>query len=891
MSTPEQSLTPGAGTPATGPIRQTRSTPTTGSTPMLRPRRAPGGRRYARTVNALFVVAMMLVAVWAAWPIYRDGSYLIMAAGAITAGLALAWLGTRRGWSWFTVLLAGLGTYLLLGVPLAVPTAVTSVPVTFPNVLGGLLDLVTATVFSWKELITIQLPVGSYETLLVPAFLVFLGGTTLALSLAWRGGRLHVLAVPVIFAVQLFGLVFGSSAVSVPFIVLGFSVPAPRESLLGLAALLLGFGFLSWRTHRARSDALDLAACTTGVRRTPGGLGGRMRRAALAGGVLVLATGITLGGLSAVTAAPSREVLRSSIDPAVELREYVSPLSQYRSFFDAEQYDEDMLTVTGNGVDDGVEFRVRLAVLSYYDGEAFRVVNPVTGESDQNTAFARVPHTRASTVDSVTTTFDIAGYSGVWMPGVGPLSDIRFAGDRAAELSEGFFYNAGTVSGIQLNTLENGDRYTITSTQHPELTDLAGLAGPRGHAVDERTIPQSLGDWVDAQAVTRDGAGLAELVLRLRERGYLSHALTAPEPDSWTADLGGYQFSPSLSGHSVARIDALFTALLDKQNSTTATENSQLVAAVGDDEQFAVAIALLARHLGYASRVVVGFDLGAAGAVDSGAPGGCLQGVCAGRNLAAWVEVADAPGNWVTVDATPQFHNPLAPIDDTTRDPQYNTEVLAEGATEQRAPEANPASGDDQPEQTPVTGPDLAWLVAALKIGGISLVALFAVSTPFLVILGAKLKRRRDRARAVDVPARFAGGWDEYIDAAVDRGLADQGSMTRVEVASHYESAGGAQLATLADRAVFGPTAPQAAESDAFWALVTAERAALAASGTRRQRLRAAVSLRSFARLADARRLFTLRRRISRYDVTTVRQNRRDISRLGERPPTSSRKS
>lgn len=885
--------------------------PVTGAVPTVRPRRprrAPSHSRRTRVINTAFVLAMMLVAVWAAWPIYQDVSYLIMAAGAILAGLALAWLGARRRWSWFTVLMAVLGGYLLLGVPLAVPSALTSVP----NVLGGLLDLVTATVFSWKELVTIALPVGSYQTLLAPAFLLFLGGTTVALSLAWRGGRLFALAVPLIFAVQLFGLVFGSSAVSIPLTVFGpplfaLSVPAPRESLIGLAALLLAFGFLAWRTHLARSEALDLAVRTTGVRRTPGGLGGRVRRGVLAGGVLLLAIGVSLGGLSATWATPAREVLRGSIDPAVDLREYISPLSQYRSYFSAELYDQELFTVTGDATtvddgaaEDGSASRVRLAVLSYYDGEVFRVVNPAAGESDQVTAFARVPHSRASTAERVTTRFDIAGYTGVWMPGAGALSSIRFAGDRAAELSDGFFYNAGTASGIQLNTLENGDRYTMVTEPQTDATTMAGLTSPAGAALDEALIPASLGAWVDAQAVTNDGAGLAELVTRLRERGYLSHALTAPPldspvGDSWTADLADYQFSPSLSGHSVARIDALFTALLEKQNSTTATENSQLVAAIGDDEQFAVATALLARQLGFESRVVLGFTLGsatAAGAADAvGAPGACLQGVCSGQNLAAWVEVAGSDENWVTVDATPQFQNPLSPIDDTTRDPQYNTEVIAESATEQRAPEANPTSGEDQQEQEQATGPDLTWLFAALKIGGISLATLLAISTPFLVILGAKLKRRRDRARAADVSARFAGGWDEYIDAAVDRGLADQGSMTRVEIAAHYESVGGTVLANLADRAVFGPVPPETSDSDAFWALVTAERAGLAASGTRRDRWRAALSLRSFSRLADADRLFTFRRRISRYITTTVRPNRRDTRRLGERPPTSDRES
>jgi hypothetical protein len=592
-------------------------------------------------------------------------------------------------------------------------------------------------------------------------------------------------------------------------------------------------------------------------------------------------------------------VLRSSIDPAIELREYVSPLSQYRSFFSAERYDQELFTVSSSG--DGAASRVRLAVLSHYDGEVFRVVNPRSGTSDQDTAFARVPHSRGSASGSRSTAFAISGYQGVWMPGADALTSIRFAGERAAKLSDGFFYNAGTASGIQLSALETGDRYTIASPREADATDLAGLVRPAAsQLIDESLIPASLADWVTAQEVSSDGAGLAELVTRLRERGYLSHALTAPATDSWTADLGEYQFPPSLSGHSVARIDALFNALLEKQDNTTSTENSQLVAAVGDDEQFAVATALLAQHLGFESRVVMGFSLATAGAA-SASPGDCVDGVCSGQNLAAWVEVAGADDSWITVDATPQFQNPLSPIDDATRDPQYNTEVLPEGATEQRAPEANPTSGEDQQEEEPVTGRNLAWLFAALKIGGISLAALLVVSTPFLVILGAKFKRRRDRARAPDVSVRFAGGWDEYVDAAVDRGLADQGSMTRVEIARHYQSAGGGVLAALADRAVFGEVPPGTSDSDAFWELVAAERAGLAASGTRRDRWRAALSLRSFSRLADAGRSLSFRHGSFRHsnfqhgtvrlDVNTLRPNRRDISRMGKRPRTSGRKS
>jgi hypothetical protein len=118
--------------------------------------------------NALFVFGMVAVGLWAAWPIYQSGYFFITAVGAVVVGTVIAWVGMRRNWSWFTLVLAAVGAYLLLGVPLAVPAGLTSVPA----FAGGFVKLLTATVFSWKELVTISIPVGSYQTMLVPLLIL-----------------------------------------------------------------------------------------------------------------------------------------------------------------------------------------------------------------------------------------------------------------------------------------------------------------------------------------------------------------------------------------------------------------------------------------------------------------------------------------------------------------------------------------------------------------------------------------------------------------------------------------------------------------------------------------------------------------------------------------------
>jgi hypothetical protein len=133
---------------------------------------------------------------------------------------------------------------------------------------------------------------------------------------------------------------------------------------------------------------------------------------------------------------------------------------------------------------------------------------------------------------------------------------------------------------------------------------------------------------------------------------------------------------------------------------------------------------------------------------------------------------------------------------------------------------------------------------------GIGLLIALVIATPFLTVLIAKAKRRRDRRRAPEPATRIAGGWDEYLDAAVDHGLPAPEILTRTELAATFRTTrgsvdgSGVLLADLADAAVFGPVPPN-----------DVERALLAGATTRRARVRAALSLRSFRRyLGESRR-------------------------------------
>lgn len=822
------------------------------------PRRRPLGERLRGVPLASggYVLAMAVLAAAAAWPIYQTPYFFVTAVGAAVLGVALAGVSLLRGWSWLTTLLVAVGAFLLFGVPLAVPSGLGSVP----ELLRGLGELLGRTVFGWKELVTIALPVGSYQALLVPFFAVMLGTIVLALSFVWRSTRLDVLAVPVMLAAIAFGILFGSSLMSPAWSIGGLTLPAPRETVIGALGFLFSLGFLARRAGRARAAAQARGTAQTrgaepaATARSRAGSARRASRIALTAAVLVTAVAVAVPVAAVPLRVDQREVLRTSIEPELALREFVSPLSAYRGFLSDERFDTELLRVAASGEPTD---RLRLAVMSYYDGEVYRVVDPARGVAERSTAFARTPGAVMGAAAESTLDVTVGEYSDVWMPLAGQLARVDFHGNRKQALTDGFFYNEQTEAGVQLNQLRPGDGYTVraSAAADAEPGALAAAQKPRGRAgfVDDSMLPESLGKWVAAQGLgSSDGAALSELITRLRERGYLSHALTAGGPDGhkWQQELGGSGFAPSLAGHSVGRIDMLFSALLDKQNTTSSSDNADLVAAVGDDEQFAVAAALLAESLGFPARVVLGFRLDAEGVGAPAASGmpACADGVCSGRNLSAWIEVQDDGGGWIAVDVTPQHENPLAPSEEQTRDPQNTTEVISEGATEVTPPDAEPAGGGDSPEESAEEDADLGWLFAALRIAGLVLLVALLLCAPVIAMTIAKALRRRARRTAADPTESIAGGWDDYVDTAVDLGLPAPGSRTRTELAARYDSPNGHMIAVLADEAVFGPLAPGRAESEAYWATVDAERELLSREFNRRQRLRACVSLRSFGR-------------------------------------------
>lgn len=792
-------------------------------------------------VSAVFLDLLFIVGAIGAWPIYRSAGFVVAVGVGLALAHALAWAGLRWRLSAWWLALATFGAYLLLGLPVAAPTMMTG---GVDQAIRGLLGVVTAPVTGWKDLLTLDLPVGSYQATLAPAFLVWLAVPVAALSLAWRARRLWVIAPALGLALPVFGVVFGAPTLSAPLRWGDVVLPGPVEMAVGAAALLLALGFVVWRTLDDRRRALRAAEAATGVRTTSRSGSAMAGRVAISAGMVTAA--LAVGGIVAPVsvAGQPRDVLREQVDPHLEVAAQLSPLARYRSYFTDDRFDRVLFTVTSDAD------RVRLATLSFYDGRSARVIDPATEGQDQSTAFVRVPASLPAPAGTVPTVADVAivDYDDPWMPTVGALTGLQFRGGSASALADGFFYSPSAQMGVELGSpgLGPGVAYrqqAAVPRAVPPISDLTP-GGTSSH-LPTGTVPESVGEWIDAQEAPGGGAGLAMLVERLRARGYLSHALTVDgqDPAAWRAELGDYTFEPSRAGHSTDRIDAVFRALLERQNEVGGDDDATLVAAAGDDEQFSMAAAMIADHLGFAVRIVLGARL-----TGDELPA-CASDGCRGGDISAWIEVQDASGAWVPIDVTPQHENGMSPDDLQVRDPEVPTEVHQDGAEQVLPGEADPGDSGERSDEPLAESADWGALWAAARITGITLAALLVISGPFLLVLLLKALRRRGRRTASDPARRVAGGWDEYVDAAVDSGRSAPGTRTRQEVAADHavvdDGSRATLLATWADRSVFDAEPPTPSDSQRFWEIVDAERARLVAGRSWVQRLRARLSLRS----------------------------------------------
>jgi transglutaminase-like putative cysteine protease len=800
--------------------------------------------------GAAYVLIGVALATAFAWPIYDTVRLAVIAAVATALTAVIAAIATRLRWrAWLTALIAIL-VYAAAVVPLAIPGAL-GTPL---QILRGVRDGIVGVVVGWKQLLTLSLPLGEYQAVLVPFFLVVFLGSLLGFVLAFRSGG-SALPVPVIFAMSAFGMAFGSSAASSPITVAGFSLPAPREVLLTTALVLVSLLWLIGRARLARASALRAArAKTSTVRQRAESFSIAARRNALAVGLVVIALVAGLAIAPAAADIGTRKALRDGVDPVLIVRQQPSPLSGYRGWFETARYSDELFRVSGatKGID-----RIRLATLDSYDGEDFHLSGARDGEAGR---FSRLPRTAPASAGETALTITIGpGYSGIWVPVPDGLTAAPvFAGSRAEALSDAFYVGAGGSSAIDVAKgegsdaaagLRPGDSYRVYA--QPTDHGVAELGtGASGKSLLDVSQYPAMAEWVKQQQLPRTANGFAEAVKRLRARGYLSHSIAdASGARSWVAALKAqapYVFQPSYSGNSQSRVESVFSTLSTQQRRAgNGATDSMLVAAVGDDEQFAAATALLARYWGFDSRVVVGVQLGSSGP-SAGVP--ACDGVCTGSTMTAWVEVSRPGGSWVGFDATPQFQTAPTAISEGEQLPKNPTVPDQQQSSVIDPPQVDRDSSDSASAPHQELPGWLESVLPVLRVVGLSLLALLLLVLPVLVLAVAKRVRRRQRRAAAVPEVSVVGAWDELVDSYVDYGVPFSRAGTRQQVAESAARPAAMALALAVDRAVFAEHPSGRDASGASWELFDAERRELDAAGTVFQRCVARITPASFVR-------------------------------------------
>lgn len=728
------------------------------------------------------------------WPVYRDDSMIVAAVTAIVLGTLVALVGAVLRLPLVVVAIATVAAFTLAGVPAAVPGQANGVLPTGP----GLLALFAGVALGWKQLVTISLPVGSYEALLVPYFVTLLVATVTAVSVATRASRQELASIPalVLFAV---GVVVGPSQLDTSIV-----------TAVVLVAIALVWALTVRHARRAVAVATTIGSAVPIAR--------SVVRPALVGTGTIVAAAVVATGLGLV-APPGNErtVARTDVVKPFDPRDYVSPLSGFRAYEEQSAADTAQLRVTGlpeNGF-------VRIATLDTYDGVVYRV-----GGSDGSSAsgtFERVPTSvdvRGVDGTRVRVGVTVDGYSGVWLPTVGDLERVEFTGADADDERGSFFYNGSTQTGAVVGGVRDGTSYDLTAVVPDQPTEEQLAAARPGSAAvpTVRDVPDAVRETVEATTDSDEssGAKLVAVIQALKRTGYVSHG------------VGDDRMSRS--GHGADRIQELLTSPL----------------MIGDQEQYAVAAALIADELGFPARVVMGFTAGG----DSGAAGASANGgttTFRGSDVTARIEVDTAQWGWVMLNPNPSVRE-IPNEQQQTPQPVTRPETVVppppvdQQDQDQQAP---PQSDRNTPPVQPLW---LQILLAALPwvLGALGLIAL--VLLPFGVIVLLKRIRRRRRRRAPTPRGRIVGAWDEYRDALLDRGHDVVGSATRREIVAGAPGEGGTGLAALADRAVFGPSDVDQVAADRMWSATDDAVGTLRAGRTRRERFRTAVSLRSLRR-------------------------------------------
>jgi transglutaminase-like putative cysteine protease len=751
-------------------------TAATASAARIRPTRPESGLATVASsswVDIGVIVVLSLLAVLGFEPAFGHFGFLIAGIGGIVIGTVVALAGYLFRIPVVITVAIAIAAYFLFGSPLTMPAQSTFGLLPSLDTLSG---LVLGAVFGWSDAVTLQAPVEAPPYIAVvpyvAAWLVALVSVTLALR--WLPGRRRT-------AIRSSLLLVGPILLFLAAILLG-TREAYFAGVRGVIFAGIALVWLGWR--RVRTGGVAVSS-DSGLR----------RRKLVGTGIIVLAA-VVVGGLAGTILAPpaqSRYVLRQEVTPPFDPLNYPSPLAGFRSYTKDLQKTK-LFTVSGlkNGQ------LVRLATMDSYDGVVWSVTGPETQTNGSGTfellgrTIPRPPLFTAGTPSTAKIT--ITGYKDVWMPSLGYLTTLDFDSYTGTDPTTTVRVNTTTGTTAITSGVAGGLSYTVGVTPQKNYGDkaLAHIAPARITMPPVTNIPDIVASKAEEYAGSATTAiqKLRNMERSLKTIGYLSHG-RASDP------------VPSRAGEGADRMTDLFA----KQPM------------VGDQEQYASAFALMARHLGYPTRVVMGFKPKVAK--------GATTATVTGDDVTAWDEVAFQGIGWVPFFPTPDKTD--APKDQTTK-PKLQPQPQV-----RQPPRSNPKADelltpvktkDNNPKDKKPAFELPGWAYIVAGVIGIPLILYFV---PLLIVAMLKRRRRRRRIGTGTGDDRAAGAWDELTDEYAELGFTVPDRVTRRQGAAAIDSQADEQglplpdggldpFARRVDDAVFAGESVGQERVDALWA-------------------------------------------------------------------------
>lgn len=742
-------------------------------------------------VDAVFLLAASSTALSGLGSTFTGWGYLGVGAAGLIIGVVLTHLCAARGLPTILAAAGAVAAFYLLGPVLCLRAE--GHPLPGPAAWGALTD---QAIFGWKDLLTTLPPIDGDGPLLTLPWLMGLVAGVLGTVLARvrRGPTGLRVALPVVAPLALLGLV----------ILIGRHTPHVLWVEGAVTAVLV----LAWLVLRAQRE-----------RPTVHSGSGRVGRLVTGGVLLGLAGAAALPVATWATGGSDvgRVVFRNYVEPPFDIGQYPSPLASFRRYVEyptnppaGNLYDTPLMTVEGLAAGT----RVRFATLDDYDGVVWGAANDtVPGSTDD--VYQRV----GSTLDNPTDGRDVdvritldEGYTGVWLPLAGALQSVDFL-THTDLFAQDFRYNLETSTGVVPPGLTPGDAYTFTAVLPDDALspddEPSGLVGTA--AQGQTWLEEPASEW--SEGATTPMQRVFAIADHLRTEGKYSDGVTGRERI----------YRP---GHFVDRLNRSFL---------TAPQ------IVGNDEQYAAAMALLANYVGVPARVVFGATVPEDGVVE-------------GSDVSAWVELQIADGSW-RVLPTEQFMGTEKPADQQTKNQQQLSGLVIPPPAQVPPPStlgeqtdseitAKKVKRDDESDsRLPVVPGWARWVLT--YVGG----PLLGIALVLLAIVAAKLLRRRRRRGSGPPSSRIVGGWRDLVDHARELGLAvPTRGVTRGDQAALIATPDAAGLARRADVTIFARSAPEPEAAADFWAAVDEERRALSAGVTRRRRLLGAIDPRSLRR-------------------------------------------